>query len=144
VWHRHQTTHVKKIICRSREKTFSLLNISLWRSSSLSRLWLVAATFVRFFCCYFLYQLQKIVWAINQTSVLNYFKHFLVKENWMNKLIFINQLINVFNLFSIFKNLRKFVFLFFKSALFIDCFVIAKKQHVFERLSRIIVDTARQ
>jgi hypothetical protein len=76
MWHRHQTTHARKTICRCREKNprrekknLSFLNLSLRRSSSISRHWLVAATFVRSFCCYFLYQLQKIVCAINQTSM---------------------------------------------------------------------------
>jgi hypothetical protein len=42
----------------------------------------------------------------------NYFKHSLIKENWVNKLIFINQFIDVLNFFSMFSNLRTFVVLF--------------------------------
>jgi hypothetical protein len=76
VWHCHQTIHARETICRCREenprrekKNLSSLNLLLRRSSSISRHWLVAATFVRFLCCYFLYQLQKIACAINQTSM---------------------------------------------------------------------------
>ncbi len=83
---------------RSKKKNLSLLILSLQKSSSTTRRWFFAATFMRFLCCYLWYQIQKIVCAINQTNVYSsYFKHSLVRENWVNRLIFINQFIDVLN-----------------------------------------------
>jgi hypothetical protein len=93
-----------------KKKNLLSLILSLSTSTTFNRRRDIATTFVRSLCRSFLYQIQKIVYATNQTNVYEiYFRHFRVKENWVNKLIFINQLIDVFNFFSMFSNLRKFV-----------------------------------
>jgi hypothetical protein len=94
----------------TKKTNFSFLILSLLKSSSTNRHLLVETTFMRSLCCFFLYELQKIACAINQTNVYSsYFKHSLIRENWVNKLLFINSFIDVLSFFSMFNNLRKFV-----------------------------------